>query len=87
MNVSLPTRKFQDEFIKNLCARYGFLRSADYGQSLCGVPLRAYYLGNPKQAAILCGGFHGSEYLTVLALLRFLEDLCQSIEHRKTLAG
>ena len=87
MKVSLPTQNFQKNFLQELCAHFDFLERDVYGKSLCGRPLEAYYLGNRQNAALLCGGFHGSEYLTVLALLQFLEDLCKSVERKKTLAG
>ncbi len=37
------------------------------------------HIGNSKNKVLLCGGFHGSEYLTVLALIKFIDECAQSI--------
>ncbi len=54
---------------------YGAGRVFSAGKSLCGRQIPALRLGNMRSPILLVGGVHGSEWLTVLLLLRFAEDL------------
>lgn len=43
-------------------------------------------LGNPRRFSLFVGGVHGQEWLTVLLLFRFLDDLFSSITQNRPLA-
>ncbi len=87
MEICLPTENFINKFTDDLRKRFKFLRRCFYGKSLCSRPLTALYIGKKENAAFLCGGIHGSEYLTVLTMLKLAEDICLSIENKTALAG
>ena len=58
---------------------YAFLTVGSIGRSRVGRPIFLLSLGHGEKSVLLCGGFHGSEWLTSLLLLRFCEELCRSV--------
>lgn len=56
-------------------------------KAACGRGIDVLHIGNTKNRVLYCGGFHGSEYLTVLALLRFLEECAESMKHDRKIGG
>lgn len=54
---------------------------------MCGRGIDVLHIGNTKNRVLYCGGFHGSEYLTILALLKFFEECCEAMESDKTVGG
>lgn len=56
------------------------------GRSLLGRGIYAVRLGNPRRFSLFVGGVHGQEWLTVLLLFRFLDDLFSSITQKPPLA-
>ena len=56
------------------------------GRSLLGRGIYAVRLGNPRRFSLFVGGVHGQEWLTVLLLFRFLDDLFSSITQNRPLA-
>lgn len=76
-DYSTSLRIFED-----LTAEFSFLRPAVIGRTALGRGIFSLSLGNEKNSVVLAGGFHGSEWLTSLALYLFAERLCRSIrEH------
>ena len=59
---------------------YPFLTVGNIGRSRTGRPIFSLTVGHGEKCVLLCGGFHGSEWLTSLLLLRFTEELCRSIQ-------
>lgn len=59
---------------------YAFLTVGCIGRSRAGRPILSLSLGHGEKNVLLCGGFHGSEWLTSLLLLRFCEELCRSVQ-------
>ncbi len=57
------------------------------GKSVLGRRIPVLTLGKPGGCALFVGGTHGSEWLTVLALLRFFDEVCTKFEHREKLYG
>ncbi|MDR2074222.1 MAG: M14 family metallocarboxypeptidase [Oscillospiraceae bacterium] len=54
----------------------GFTGRIVLGKSHCGRPIDAFILGNQNdELTVMAGGFHGSEWLTILILIKFLNDL------------
>ena len=64
---------------EELSGEFSFLRPAVIGRTALGRGIFSLSLGNEKNSVILAGGFHGSEWLTSLALYMFTERLCRSI--------
>ena len=72
---------------EELTAEFSFLRPAVVGRTALGRGIFSLSLGSEKNSVILAGGFHGSEWLTSLALYMFAERLCRSITEKKLLCG
>lgn len=64
---------------------YAFLTAGSIGRSRAGRPIFSLSLGRGEKCVLLCGGFHGSEWLTSLLLLRFCEELCRSVQSGRPL--
>lgn len=67
------------KIFEELSAEFSFLRPAVVGRTALGRGIFSLSLGNEKNSVVLAGGFHGSEWLTSLALYMFTERLCRSI--------
>ena len=67
---------------EELTAEFSFLRPSVIGRTALGRGIFSLSLGNEKNSVILAGGFHGSEWLTSLALYLFTERLCKSISEK-----
>lgn len=70
-----PDYEFQQRSIEKLSQR---CRVAVIGKSLCGRSIYALYTGSGRKCPLIAAGFHGTEYLTVLAALRFAFECSQS---------
>ena len=66
---------------------FSFLTVGSIGRSRAGRPIFSLSLGRGEKCVLLCGGFHGSEWLTSLLLLRFCEELCRSVRAGRMLCG
>ncbi len=73
--------------IEELISEYPFINTELCGRTALGRGIFALNIGNPDNSVIYAGAFHGSEWLTALALLLFTERLCYSIKHSKLLCG
>lgn len=67
------------KIFEELLSEFSFLRPSVVGRTALGRGIFSLSLGNEKNSVILAGGFHGSEWLTSLALYMFAERLCRSI--------
>lgn len=63
---------------KSLLEEFPFLKCESIGTSRCGRSIDALSLGNEDEQVLMCGAFHGMEWLTSLLLFRFLETICKS---------
>lgn len=79
----MPDCQTRKEMIKKLCKKYNFVKHFYAGKSVCGRCIDVLHIGNTKNRVLYCGGFHGSEYLTILALLKFFEE-CADAVHNDT---
>ncbi len=73
--------------IEELILEYPFINAELCGRTALGRGIFALNIGNPDNSVIYAAAFHGSEWLTGLALLLFAERLCHSIKHGKLLCG
>lgn len=83
----LPDCAARKQIIKAICQKYGFVKHFFAGKSACGRCIDVLHIGNTKNRVLYCGGFHGSEYLTVLAALRFFEECCDAIKNHSALGN
>ena len=78
--------KAQCRLVTSLRDEYPFLRTGVIGRSRMGKAIFRLSLGTGERSVLFCGGFHGSEWLTVLLLFRFAEELCESVRGNTFLA-
>lgn len=83
----LPDYNTRKEIIDNLCKSFPFIKHSQLGKSACGRSIDFLHIGNTKNRVLYCGGFHGSEYQTILALLKFTEDCAFSMKKEIKLGG
>lgn len=77
---AFPDAETRGKIIKAICRRYGLARHTSAGCSVCGRSIDVLHIGNTKNRVLYCAGFHGSEYLTVLAALKFFEECCEAVQ-------
>ena len=68
-----PDYQNQCKILRGLAAD-NKLRLLNIGKSLCGRTIYAAKIGHGNPFALIAGGFHGTEYLTVLAALRYAAE-------------
>lgn len=71
-----PDYENQVKIINEICKEYK-VKKFSIGKSLCGRDIFALQICGKGQA-IIAGGFHGTEYLTVLAALKFAEEYAEN---------
>lgn len=83
----LPDYETRREIINSLCEKYPFIKRTFAGKSVCGRCIDVLHIGNTKNRVLYCGGFHGSEYQTILALLKFVNECALSIKNNSKIGG
>ena len=81
-----PTHDQVCRAARALREKYPFLKVFPIGRSVLGREIYALGVGKLCEASLFVAGVHGSEWLTVLLLLRFLEDILSSIASGRPLA-
>ena len=56
------------------------LKPYSIGKSVCGRDIRAVDIGSSCRRALIVGGVHGTEYLTILAALKFAGEYAENPE-------
>ena len=83
MSYTITQREYNINEVINEIYRLGeefpFLDVFSIGKSVLGRPILAVKIGVRDNCIIYAGGFHGSERLTTLTNLLFIEDFCRSI--------
>lgn len=83
MSYTITQREYNINEVINEIYRLGeefpFLDVFSIGKSVLGRPILAVKIGVRDNCIIYAGGFHGSERLTTLINLLFIEDFCRSI--------
>lgn len=67
--------------IYRLGEEFSFLDVFQIGKSVLGRPILAVRIGVRDNCILYAGGFHGSERLTTLTNLLFIEDFCNSLRN------
>lgn len=70
--LPFPDYAFQKRAVRELSEK---CRVSQIGRSLCGRGIFALQFGRAENCPLIAAGFHGMEYLTVLAVLRFAAAL------------
>lgn len=65
--------------IDELVRRYPIIKKNIIGTSCAGREIPALQIGSAKEYSLICAAFHGSERITSLISLMFLEELCKAI--------
>ncbi len=80
-------RRIREAYIGGLLMENAFLSRETIGESRCARPVDLLRIGNRKKQVLLAGGFHGMEWLTCAVLLRFADDICNSVRTGSVLCG
>lgn len=73
--------------LKELVARYPFLRIRQLGITAFGRPLEAAIIGQGERRVLYTAAHHANEWITATVLLKFLEELAQAEEAGGSLYG
>lgn len=87
VSLSPPDTVNLISWIDALVKRYDFITPTVYGRSKAGRPIFLMSIGEGKENIFISAGYHGSEWITVLTAMVFLEDICVSFEEKKELYG
>lgn len=82
-----PYEQNRQNFYEKLRLEFPFIKKETIGKSLVGRNIEAFTIGSSSKRILLAAGFHGSEYLTINILFRFLWDLCLSLKNGSEIAG
>lgn len=72
------------EYIIN---KYFFVNVSTIGKSVLNRPIECFSIGNKPKKVLLCGAFHGMEWITSSLLYIFIINICSSIINHKSLAN
>lgn len=73
--------------IDSLCRDYCFIKRSIIGRSCAGRDITALKIGSANEYTLFTAAFHGSERITSVILLMFLENLCAAINDNGDIAG
>ncbi len=73
--------------ILNLCEKYEFIKPFTIGKSCSGKEIKALKIGNAEEYCLITAGVHGSERISSIVLLMFIEELSQAILKNGNIAG
>ena len=73
--------------IDKLCDEYYFLKRSVIGKSCAGRDITALKIGSAEEYSLITAAFHGSESITAVVLLIFVEKLCEAIKTNGYIGG
>lgn len=76
-----------ENILRNLTQNYPFLTSGSIGKSVMGRDIKLLRLGRGADYILYTAAIHGSERLTALCLLKFIEELCEAVKTESKIAG
>lgn len=83
MALTIEQREYSINEVINIIYGFGeafpFLDVFQIGQSVLGRPILAVRIGSRDDCVLYAGGFHGSERLTTLCNLMFIEEYCTAL--------
>ncbi|MBQ4156498.1 MAG: M14 family metallocarboxypeptidase [Clostridia bacterium] len=85
MSYTITQREYNINEVINEIYRLGevfpFVDVFEIGKSVLGRPILALKIGSRDNCILYAAGFHGSERLTTLTNLLFVEDFCTSLQN------
>jgi len=75
------------EYAEELSEAYPFLGIEYIGESILGKRICAFVMGEGKTELLYISGHHGAEWITGLALIRFVYELCEAYEAKRKVYG
>ena len=90
MSIVKPVRfdyETQIDMIEELCTEYPFISPRVLSRTCLGRSIFALDIGNKSSRVLLAAGFHGSEWIGCLAVLKFAERLSYCIKNNRLLSG
>lgn len=81
-----PYTENRENFQNLLIKDFPFIKKETIGKSLANRNIEAFTIGNKDKKIIMVGGVHGSEYLTINLLYKFMWQLCCSYKNGTTVA-
>lgn len=73
--------------IDRICGEYGFIKRSVIGRSCAGRDITALKIGSAAEYSLFTAAFHGSESITSVVLLMFIEELCKAIKEEGFIEG
>lgn len=75
------------KIISKLKCEYDFLETKVIGKSVLGRDIHSMRLGSGNEKVLFAAAFHGSERITALIMLKFINEVCECIKYEKSLKG
>ncbi|MEE0060421.1 MAG: M14 family metallocarboxypeptidase [Acutalibacteraceae bacterium] len=75
----------RNELNNHIKSNYFFVDVQPIGKSVLGRAIECYTIGNSSKKILLCGAFHGMEWITSFVLYKFIINICDSIINHKSL--
>ena len=80
VNTSVPvTSASSEQMILRLVSTYPFFRTEVLSYTAFGRPIRSLVIGRGERKVLFTAAHHANEWITALILLKFAEDLAESI--------
>ncbi len=73
------------KIINQLKNEYDFLQSEVIGKSVLGRNIYSLKIGNASENVLFAAAFHGSERITALIMLKFINELCDCVKNNKNM--
>ncbi len=70
----------RQKVIASLCEKYKFIKKSIIGKSCGGKDITALKIGSAEEYCLIAAAFHGSERITALILLMYIEQLCEALQ-------
>lgn len=77
----------RQKIIGRLCDEYKFLKKSVIGKSVLGKEINAIKIGDAAEYSVISAAFHGSERITSIVLLMFIEQLSFAYKNNLNIAG
>ena len=70
----------RQKVITDLCDKYKFIKKSIIGKSCGGKDITALKIVSAEEYCLITAAFHGSERITSLILLMYIEELCETLQ-------
>lgn len=75
------------KIIASIGERYPFVSIGSIGKSVSGRDLPAIRIGRANEYVLYVGAFHGTERITTVVLLKFVEEFCEALKNGTEISG